>query len=125
MSRKPSKFSNPSARATTTSSRSTLPTSPAKLEQKDVFGITFEQERNELVIGDDFFSNVVTENKELPEFAKRDLAIAMIALKYTQSNSVCYVKDGQCHRHRRGPAKPHPLHAPGGRQGQQLVAQAA
>lgn len=69
---------------------------PRKLEQKDVFGITFEQERNELVIGDDFFSNVVTENKELPEFAKRDLAIAMIALKYTQSNSVCYVKDGQC-----------------------------
>ena len=68
---------------------------PRKLEQKDVFGITFEQERNELVIGDDFFSNVVTENKELPDFAKRDLAIAMIALKYTQSNSVCYVKDGQ------------------------------
>ena len=69
---------------------------PRKLEQKDVFGITFEQERNELVIGDDFFSNVVTENKELPDFAKRDLAIAMIALKYTQSNSVCYVKDGKC-----------------------------
>ena len=68
---------------------------PRKLEQKDVFGITFEQERNELVIGDDFFANVVTENKELPDFAKRDLAIAMIALKYTQSNSVCYVKDGQ------------------------------
>ena len=69
---------------------------PEKLERKDVFGITFEQERNELVIGDDFFSNVVTENKDLPGFAKRDLAIAMIALKYTQSNSVCYVKDGQC-----------------------------
>ena len=69
---------------------------PRKLEQKDVFGITFEQERNELVIGDDFFANVVTENKDLPGFAKRDLAIAMIALKYTQSNSVCYVKDGQC-----------------------------
>ena len=67
---------------------------PEKLERKDVFGITFEQERNELVIGDDFFSNVVTENKDLPGFAKRDLAIAMIALKYTQSNSVCYVKDG-------------------------------
>ena len=60
--------------------------------KRQVFGITFEQERNELVIGDDFFSNVVTENKELPDFAKRDLAIAMIALKYTQSNSVCYVK---------------------------------
>ena len=69
---------------------------PEKLERKDVFGITFEQERNELVIGDDFFSNVVTENKDLPDFARRDLAIAMIALKYTQSNSVCYVKDGQC-----------------------------
>ena len=69
---------------------------PRKLEQKDVFGITFEQERNELVIGDDFFANVVTENKDLPGFARRDLAIAMIALKYTQSNSVCYVKDGQC-----------------------------
>ncbi len=69
---------------------------PEKLERKDVFGITFEQERNELVIDDDFFANVVTENKELPDFARRDLAIAMIALKYTQSNSVCYVKDGQC-----------------------------
>ena len=69
---------------------------PAVQEHKDVFGITFEQERNELVIDDDFFANVVTENKELPDFAKRDLAIAMIALKYTQSNSVCYVKDGQC-----------------------------
>ena len=69
---------------------------PEKLERKDVFGITFEQERNELVIGDDFFANVVTENRDLPDFARRDLAIAMIALKYTQSNSVCYVKDGQC-----------------------------
>jgi phosphoribosylaminoimidazolecarboxamide formyltransferase/IMP cyclohydrolase len=60
-----------------------------------VFGITFEQGRNELVINDDFFANIVTENKELPEQAKIDLAIAMITLKYTQSNSVCYVKDGQ------------------------------
>ncbi len=68
---------------------------PRKLERKDVFGITFEQERNELVIGDDFFANVVTVNKALPESAKRDLAISMITLKYTQSNSVCYVKDGQ------------------------------
>lgn len=68
---------------------------PRKLERKDVFGITFEQERNELNIDDDFFANVVTENKELPESAKRDLAISMITLKYTQSNSVCYVKDGQ------------------------------
>ena len=68
---------------------------PRKLERKDVFGITFEQERNELVIDDDFFANVVTANKALPESAKRDLAISMITLKYTQSNSVCYVKDGQ------------------------------
>jgi len=68
---------------------------PEALEQKDVFGITFEQERNELVIDDGFFANIVSEKKELPAQAKRDLAIAMIALKYTQSNSVCYVKDGQ------------------------------
>ena len=68
---------------------------PAKLEQKDVYGITFEQERNELNITDDFFANVVTESKEMTEAALRDLAISMITLKYTQSNSVCYVKDGQ------------------------------
>ncbi len=68
---------------------------PIKLERKDVFGITFEQERNELVIDDAFFANVVTKEKALPDFAKRDLAISMIVLKYTQSNSVCYVKDGQ------------------------------
>lgn len=68
---------------------------PEKLERKDVFGITFEQERNELVIDDAFFANIVTRNSQLPENAKRDLAIAMITLKYTQSNSVCYVKDGQ------------------------------
>ena len=68
---------------------------PAPIEHKEVFGITFEQGRNELVIDEHFFDNVVTENKEIPEAAKRDLAIAMITLKYTQSNSVCYVKDGQ------------------------------
>ena len=68
---------------------------PAPTEHKDVFGITFEQGRNELKIDDDFFSNIVTENKEIPDHAKRDLAISMITLKYTQSNSVCYVKDGQ------------------------------
>ncbi len=68
---------------------------PKKLERKEVFGITFEQGRNELVIDDDFFANIVTDNKELTEQAKIDLAIAMITLKYTQSNSVCYVKDGQ------------------------------
>ena len=68
---------------------------PKQLERKEVFGITFEQGRNELVIDDNFFANIVTENKDLPEKAKMDLAIAMITLKYTQSNSVCYVKDGQ------------------------------
>ena len=68
---------------------------PAPIEHKEVFGITFEQGRNELVIDEAFFSNIVTENKELPEQAKIDLAIAMITLKYTQSNSVCYVKGGQ------------------------------
>lgn len=68
---------------------------PAPIEGKDVFGITFEQGRNELHIDDDFFSNIVTENKELTEQAKIDLAISMITLKYTQSNSVCYVKGGQ------------------------------
>ena len=68
---------------------------PAPLERKQVYGITFEQGRNELHIGKDFFDNIVTENKELPDTAKIDLTIAMITLKYTQSNSVCYVKDGQ------------------------------
>lgn len=68
---------------------------PPALEHKDVFGITFEQGRNNLVIDDAFFSNIVTKNKELPEQAKKDLAIATITLKYTQSNSVCFVKNGQ------------------------------
>ena len=68
---------------------------PAPIEHKEVFGITFEQGGNELVIDDHVFDNVLTENKEIPDAAKRDLAIAMITLKYTQSNSVCYVKDGQ------------------------------
>lgn len=68
---------------------------PKKLEQKEVFGITFEQERNTLSIDDSFFANIVTNEKNLSKDAVRDLTIAMIALKYTQSNSVCYVKDGQ------------------------------
>lgn len=68
---------------------------PEPLEHKDVFGITFEQGRNELKIDEDFFSNIVTEHKDLTEQAKIDLAISMITLKYTQSNSVCYVKNGQ------------------------------
>ena len=68
---------------------------PDPIEHKEVFGISFEQGRNELVINDELLSNIVTENKELPEQAKIDLAIALITLKYTQSNSVCYAKGGQ------------------------------
>ncbi len=68
---------------------------PAPVEHKEVFGITFEQGRNELDINKDMLTNIVTENKELPESAKIDLIIALITLKYTQSNSVCYTKGGQ------------------------------
>ena len=68
---------------------------PAPVEVKQVYGISFEQGRNELKINDEFFNNIVTESKDMPEQAKIDLAIAMITLKYTQSNSVCYVKGGQ------------------------------
>ena len=68
---------------------------PAPVETKDVFGVTFEQGRNELNIDDNFFNNIVTNNKELTKQAKIDLTISMITLKYTQSNSVCYVKGGQ------------------------------
>lgn len=68
---------------------------PEPIEHKDVFGITFEQGRNELAITDELLKNIVTENKELPESAKIDLLISLITLKYTQSNSVCYAKGGQ------------------------------
>lgn len=68
---------------------------PAPIERKQVYGITFEQGRNELAINEELFSNIVTKNKELPEQAVIDMKIALITLKYTQSNSVCYVKDGQ------------------------------
>ena len=68
---------------------------PAPVEHKEVFGITFEQGRNELVIDKEMLNNIVTESKELPESAKIDLVIALITLKYTQSNSVCYAKGGQ------------------------------
>ncbi len=68
---------------------------PAEIERKQVFGITFEQQRNNAKITTDMFKEFPTENKTLTEEAKRDLAIALITLKYTQSNSVCYVKDGQ------------------------------
>ena len=66
-----------------------------ELEKKEVFGITFEQERNNLKVNFDMLKNIVTTKKELPENVKRDLIISMITLKYTQSNSVCYAKDGQ------------------------------
>ena len=68
---------------------------PAPIEHKQVYGITFEQGRNELDINGDLLSNIVTVNKEIPESALIDMKIALITLKYTQSNSVCYVKDGQ------------------------------
>ena len=68
---------------------------PAPIEHKQVFGVTFEQGRNNLKIDKDLLSNVVTENKEIPDSAKIDLMISLITLKYTQSNSVCYVKGGQ------------------------------
>ena len=68
---------------------------PAAVEHKDVFGVTFEQGRNNLVIDKEMLTNIVSENKELPEAAKIDMIVALITLKYTQSNSVCYVKDGQ------------------------------
>ncbi len=68
---------------------------PAEIERKQVFGVTFEQGRNELNIDKDLLSNIVTKNKDIPESALIDMKIALITLKYTQSNSVCYVKDGQ------------------------------
>ncbi len=68
---------------------------PAPIEHKEVFGITFEQGRQELPINDELLSNIVTQNKEVPADALRDMKIALITLKYTQSNSVCFVKDGQ------------------------------
>ena len=68
---------------------------PAPQETKDVFGITFEQGRNNYEINESLLTNVVTQNKEIPESAKIDMVVALITLKYTQSNSVCYVKDGQ------------------------------
>ena len=68
---------------------------PEAIEHKDVFGITFEQGRNELKIDEEILKNVVTDNKEIPESAKRDMIVSLITLKYTQSNSVCYAKDGQ------------------------------
>ena len=68
---------------------------PAPIEHKDVFGVTFEQGRNELKIDESLLKELPTQNKEIPAEAKRDLIISLITLKYTQSNSVCYTKDGQ------------------------------
>lgn len=68
---------------------------PREIETKEVYGITFEQRRNDIKISEDMLTNLPTKNKTLPENAKRDLIISLITLKYTQSNSVCYVKDGQ------------------------------
>lgn len=68
---------------------------PAPIEHKQVFGVTFEQGRNEFVINEELLQDIVTKNHDLPENAKRDLMVALIVLKYTQSNSVCYAKDGQ------------------------------
>lgn len=68
---------------------------PAPIETKQVFGVTFEQGRNELPIDNTLLENIVTSNKDIPDEKKRDLLISLIVLKYTQSNSVCYVKDGQ------------------------------
>ncbi|WP_130836520.1 phosphoribosylaminoimidazolecarboxamide formyltransferase [Lachnoclostridium sp. Marseille-P6806] len=68
---------------------------PDSLERRQIFGVTFEQGRNDLHISDELFANIVTKNRELPQSARDDLAIALITLKYTQSNSVCYVKGGQ------------------------------
>ena len=68
---------------------------PEEIETKQVYGITFEQKRNDIKITKDIFNNIPTKNKTIPDSAKRDLIISLITLKYTQSNSVCYVKDGQ------------------------------
>ena len=68
---------------------------PAPQEYKDVFGVTFQQGRNEYKIGADLLTSIVTKNHALPDAAKTDMLVALITLKYTQSNSVCYVKDGQ------------------------------
>ena len=68
---------------------------PREVEHKDVFGVTFEQGRNNFAINEALLDNIVTDNKDLPDSAKRDMLVALITLKYTQSNSVCYVKDGQ------------------------------
>lgn len=68
---------------------------PDLMERKTIFGLTLEQRRNDAKINGELFSNIVTKNKQLPDSAVRDLIVATIALKYTQSNSVCFARDGQ------------------------------
>lgn len=93
------------------------------LEHKEVYGITFEQGRQELAIDDALISNLVTENKNLTEEAKRDLKISLIILKYTQSNSVCFVKDGQAIGVGCRTAVQGTLHPSGRTESRQLVAE--
>ena len=83
---------------------------PAPIEHKDVYGITFEQGRNEIKINEEMLQNIVSENKELPQEAKRDLLIALITLKYTQSNSVCYAKGRTGNRNWGRTTVPHSLY---------------
>lgn len=90
---------------------------PAPLERKQVYGITFEQGRNELRVDEALLSNIVTENKDIPAEALIDMKIALITLKYTQSNSVCYVKDGQAIGIGAGAAVQNPLYTSCGKQG--------
>ena len=93
---------------------------PKPLETRTVFGVTFEQGRQDLDISNEtMLQNVVTENKVISDEQRRDLIISLIVLKYTQSNSVCYVPD---HRRRCGPAEPRALHPPGRPEGRQLAA---
>ena len=94
---------------------------PAEIELKDVFGVTFEQGRNNLKIDNAFLGEIVTKNKDLPQDAARDLVIALITLKYTQSNSVCYAAGGQAIGVGAGQQSQHSLHAPCRQQGGHLV----
>ena len=94
---------------------------PAPIEHKDVYGVTFEQGRNELKIDESSLLNIVTESKELPESAKRDLIISLITLKYTQSNSVCYAKRRSDHRRGRRSAVKNSLHTLSRQQSRQLA----
>ena len=94
---------------------------PAEQETKQVFGVTFQQGRNNFKIDGHLLQNIVTKNKDLPESAKIDLIVALITLKYTQSNSVCYAYGRAGHRRGRGSAVPHPLHPAGRLQGRHLA----